>query len=266
VKASVVITSYNDDKRLRLTLWGWAGQSVKDFELNVVDDGGDTPGETQRLVLSFARYMKVSYSYLQPSKKAMGGQIFRLSAARNLGIRRSSGETLVISDGDTIPAPNVVSVMLGSARPDRVLIGIRKRLPMHAVNTVTPAHLTRLETLVYQDDERLTNPQLRALFLSLRDSRVDGWGLCWGCLFAAPLGTVKALGGFDERFQSWGGEDEDMAERLARGKGLGFHAVPEAVVYHLDHPSRDPAPYTAATRLEEIRKNWTAVRNGGAMS
>lgn len=264
MKASVVITSFNDDHRLGLTLWGWAGQTDRRFELTVVNDGGNEPVKTLDLVSGFRKYMDVRYCYLGPSKRELGEQVFRLSQARNVGIRESSGDLLVISDCDTIPAPDLIATLIGKARDDRILIGIRKRIGMNHVEALTRDDLFQLPTLVYRDDDRLVNPAFARVFLSLKDTAPYGsWALCWGCIFAAPLRKVKEIGGFDERFVGWGAEDEDLAERLVRGTGCRLLALPEAVVYHLDHPPRDPHPYKADRILAEIRANYTHVRNNG---
>lgn len=265
MKASVIITTYNDDLRLQHALWGWAGQSEKEFQLILVNDGGDDGKRTEELFVSFEKYIrKLDYVYLGPSKKELGGQVFRLAAARNAGLRHAVGETTIISDCDTIPRPDVVELMTKNARKDRVLIGIRKRIPEYLVTGLSREHFPRMESLVHADDERLVNPNWRPIFLSLKDTApVGSWGLCWGCLFAAPTEHLKSLGGFDERFRSWGGEDDDMAERLVRAKDCKFLAMPEAVVYHLDHPPRCPAPYQGMKHLVEIRREWRPVRNGG---
>lgn len=269
IRASVVLTTFNDDHRLERTLWGWAGQTCRDFELTIVNDGGDLPGgndPTEKLCASFCPRTLMNYAYFGPEKK--GREIFRLAAARNIGLRMSEGETCIISDCDTIPHPQLVENILKNARPNRVLIGTRKRIQQQFVAALKPEHFVHLETLVGETkDERLSHPEWAKTFNALKDIAPTGsWALCWGCLFAVPTKLMKDLGGFDERFQSWGGEDEDMAERLVRGKNCVFYTLPEVVVYHQDHPPRDRSPYQAAAHLEEIRKSWTPIRNGGPIT
>lgn len=266
-KVSVIICSFDDDLRLALTLWGWAGQLLKP-QLIVVNDGGDEAEKTEALVRSYEKYFpRLDYVYVNPSKKEMGGQVFRLAASRNVGLRRAVGELTIISDCDTIPRPDVTALMWNSYRENRVLIGTRKRIPMYMVAGLTREHFPYLEQLVHADDERLINPKVRDTFLDLKDSdNPVAWDLCWGCCFAAPTKHFKALGGFDERHRTWGGEDTSMAERLGRGAGCKFLVMPEVVVYHLDHEKRCPHPYVADKVLEEIRANWSPIANGGPLS
>lgn len=264
---SIVITTYNDNLRLKLTLAGWCGQTDKQCELIVVDDGGDNHEETMGLVLSCEPYfVNVAYVYLAPSKASLKKQVFRLAAARNAGLRRAKGELTIISDCDTVPRPDVAEIFEKGYKENRVQIGIRKRIAKHLVAQITPSNFHTLEQMAYNTDERLLAPRhLKGHFLNIEDT-AGGWELCWGCLFAAPTKHFKALGGFDQRFESWGGEDEDMAERLVRGAGCVLRATPAAVVYHLDHDPRCAAPYQGQKNLAEIRANWTAVRNGGPLT
>jgi len=157
MKASVVITSYNDDQRLSNTLWGWAGQTDKDFELMVVNDGGDNPHTTEELVTNISKYHPhINYVYMGPSKKELGGQVFRLSAARNVGLRLSSrGQLCIISDCDTIPHPELIARMSAKDNGKRIVLGVRKRIAIKHAEALGPEDFHRLETLSYCEDERL---------------------------------------------------------------------------------------------------------------
>lgn len=260
-KFSVVITVYHDLVRLENTLKGWANQTNKDFEVIVVNDGGDDFLDLYGIVPKILRAANISNFVDGTTLKPKNGkQVFRLAQARNVGLRESSGQYCIISDCDTIPHPTVVETFNKYVRDDRVLIGVRKRIPINLVPKIPETK--DLETLVGSIDERLSNKITSVLFNRLKD-RADGWDLCWGCLFCAPLNKMKELGGFDEKFVGWGAEDTDMAERLVRGVGCLTYSLPEAFVYHQDHLPRDPFPYKADKVLAEIRANWTAVRNGG---
>jgi cellulose synthase/poly-beta-1,6-N-acetylglucosamine synthase-like glycosyltransferase len=266
---SIVITTFNDPLRLQMTLAGWCGQLDKNCELIVVDDGGDFHEETMGLVLNCEPYFKnVAYIYLSPSKAALGKQVFRLAAARNSGLKRAKGELTIISDCDTVPSPDVAAIFEQGYAPNRVQIGIRKRIAKQRVAELkhNTSFFKDLESLAYQTDERLLGPRAHPRHFLNMDDVSWGWDLCWGCLFAAPTKHFKALGGFDQRFESWGGEDEDMAERLVRGAGCVLTAKPNAVVYHLDHEPRCTAPYQGQKNLAEIRANWRPVVNNGPIT
>jgi GT2 family glycosyltransferase len=262
-KLSVILTTFEDDHRLNLALAGYARQESAEFEIIVANDGGrwqQGRDETERLVRSYERQLDIRYVYVGPESME-----FRLAKARNAAIRVSRGETLVISDGDCVPGPGLLASIAAAARQDRVLVGVRKRIHESLVECLGPSDIPFLGNLAYSEDRRLSDATYSEVFRRMTDSvPPDSWALCWGCLFAAPAGLVRSIGGFDERFRQWGREDEDLAERLARGAGCRFLAMPEAFVYHLDHEDR-----TGGTRTREllsaIRSDWTVVRNGGPL-
>src|SRR5205085_11468236 len=128
--------TYQDDRRLQLVLAGYARQIFKDFELIVVNDGAPRPGgrdSTLELVESFSREFDLRYLYLEPECAD-----FRAAASRNLGIRHAAGKTLIISDGDCVPDPHMVQAMVEHARNDRIIIGIRKKVPLSAFENMRP--------------------------------------------------------------------------------------------------------------------------------
>ncbi len=84
---SVVIPTHNRVRLLERAILSVLGQSFKDFELIVVDDGSDD--STQELLKRYAGRITV---LVQPRKG--------VAAARNLGIRHSRGGLLAFLDSD----------------------------------------------------------------------------------------------------------------------------------------------------------------------
>src|ERR1700685_1500245 len=59
----------------------------------------------------------------------------------------------------------------------------------------------------------------------------------WTTNVSAPLGTIRAIGGFDESFSEYGWEDIDVGLRL-RARGVKAVFNPRALAYHLKPPLR----------------------------
>lgn len=261
--SDVVITTYNDDARLELTLLGFIRQiGCLPFNVIVVDDGGTSKAEeivdllNDEAVLSKAPIMGIYYEYLNPPSPD-----FRLAAARNLGLKSSVSQQIIICDCDTIPSPYFVAQHQAGFDPRKPFVqaGVRKRISIEKAEELfltKDVSVENLERSFYSVDERLKNPDYLNLHLNPRP-----WQYTWGCNFSGPANVMIAIGGFDEEFIGWGGEDEDMANRLLR-MGVPFRALPECNVYHLDHP---PRTQTKAAAVFQRNLGGPVLRNGAAM-
>ncbi|MGI8459165.1 MAG: glycosyltransferase family 2 protein, partial [Propionibacteriaceae bacterium] len=74
--------------------------------------------------------------------------------------------------------------------------------------------------------------------------------LFWSLSFAVRSRTWERIGGFDEHYEGYGGEDTDFALR-ARQVGVGFTWVGGAEAYHQWHPSGTPP----VQHLDDILRN-----------
>ena len=88
---SVIIPVYNRPDEVRELLDSFAGQSFRDFEIIVVEDGSKV--RCKQIVDSFAGRLPVRYL-----EKENGGP----ALARNFGARSATGEYLLFLDSDTV--------------------------------------------------------------------------------------------------------------------------------------------------------------------
>ena len=63
------------------------------------------------------------------------------------------------------------------------------------------------------------------------------WVFYWTCNVSAPTDRLRAVGGFDEQFRSWGGEDIDLGYRLFLD-GARFVVNRAASSVHYPHPKK----------------------------
>jgi GT2 family glycosyltransferase len=253
---SVIVPTCNDDHRLEMTMRGLMGQEGSSFEIVVVNDGGTS--STKELLQSLVEETEVSpflagvqYHYLLPPSDH-----FRAAAARNVGIRHAQGSRLVLCDCDTVPAPGYIAHH--AKMPLGILIGLRRRVSCEAVETCQPSEVTLewLDRNVHEEDERTTWPALVRAYQALPHGHPHS--VFWSCNLSMPIHQVRSIGGFDETFVGWGGEDEDLGIRLMR-IGLKCYRC-EALVYHLDHPPRTSAK--ASAHLQRTM-HQPVLRNGG---
>ncbi|WP_110183086.1 glycosyltransferase family 2 protein [Nocardioides solisilvae] len=79
---------------------------------------------------------------------------------------------------------------------------------------------------------------------------VEDWRLFWSLSFAVGPAAWRALGGFDEAYRGYGGEDTDLGQR-ARAAGLPGWWVGGALALHQWHPVEDPP----VRHLDDILRN-----------
>jgi glycosyltransferase involved in cell wall biosynthesis len=186
-KVSVVIPTYNRADYILESIESVFSQTFTDYEIIIVDDG--STDDTWEILQPLIDNGKVLYIYQENSNK---------SAARNLGITKSSGKYIAFLDSDDVFLP------------------------------------TKLEKQVSYLDQ---NPEVGFVHswyskfddegnhLGIRDtSRYSGWVypkilLSWSVLMALPCMMVKRevmseVGNFDIN-QNWG-EDLDLWRRITR--------------------------------------------------
>ena len=91
MKISVIIPTYNEAQVIGECLLSLAKQSIKDFEVIVVDDGSTDD------TLTVITKLQVSYKLHVTRQKHQGPGV-----ARNLGAKQAKGQILVFVDADMI--------------------------------------------------------------------------------------------------------------------------------------------------------------------
>ena len=99
-KTSVIITTYNDAEYLKRSLPSVINQSLKPFEIIIVDDGSDND-KAEVIINSFQGLTDISIVY---KKKSNGGP----SSARNIGIKLAKGEFILFIDADDELLPDSI--------------------------------------------------------------------------------------------------------------------------------------------------------------
>lgn len=227
-KISVVVTHYEQAVQLTRVLYALTRQTVAPTEIVVADDGSKRPPVLPPLPVPAS-------VVTQPD---LG---FRAAAARNLGASVCSGDTLVFLDADTIPDREFLFELTGRARSrDALVVGRRRhadlaQLPVEGDPSTAP---------------RLTEPGW--LRTGYRDTRnlLEADGRSFRFVISAVMACGRdlfiELGGFDERFVGYGGEDWDFAYRAWNSGALLIHE-PGAVAWH-DGPEWSARPSASGSQ------------------
>ena len=212
---TVVVPYYRAQAELDLVLAGLAGQTHPASRLQVVvaDDGSPEPP-------------RVPAGVTVVRQEDRG---FRAAAARNLGARAADGDVLLFLDGDTVPEPGYVAELaaLPALLPDALVTGRRRHADLagwtperlHAWFAGGPA------------PEELTEPA----WLRQAGSLLDADDRSYRFVISAVMGVGRELftevGGFDETFGGYGGEDWELAHRLVTAGAVLAHRE-RAVAWH----------------------------------
>jgi len=229
---SVILSTYQRPEHLRRSLASLSLQRGVGgrFELIVADDG--SVDETRDVVHSFAR--KVDFPVKLTTHPHEG---FRLALCRNDGVRASRGAYLLFTDADCIFPPDHLQKHLAYRRQGVVRAGNSYRLERElsekidhaaivsgAYRTWVPWELRRqmvrrwTTDLYYELTGHPTKPKLN------------------GCDCGIWRTDFENVNGFDETFEGWGCEDDDLGLRLRRA-GVRIRSILRHTrVYHLWHP------------------------------
>jgi GT2 family glycosyltransferase len=154
-----------------------------------------------------------------------------LAAARNAAARAATGEVIVFLDMDCIPTPGLVADYAGFAGElDGLLMGEVMYLPGGA--TAGDWSCDRFAEVAVRHSDRRGPPP--------RGIEVCADYRCfWSLNFAMRRATFLALGGFDERYVGYGGEDTDFGKTLDQA-GVPIAWIKGGLAYHQYHPHHMP--------------------------
>ncbi len=165
-----------------------------------------------------------------------------LAAARNMGVAEASArgvKAVALLDVDCIPAPSLVGdyaealSSLDNQDGPAVVSGRVRYLP---------EGMTEEEYTIPAMERRGNDNGLRVV--PATDDLVRGEPtMLWSLNLGATVAHWQAVGGFDERYEGYGGEDTDFGQRLKRAGG-DMWWTRNAGVFHQWHPvSRPPVEH-----------------------
>ncbi|MEN8239470.1 MAG: glycosyltransferase [Actinomycetota bacterium] len=235
LRASVVIPVYNRVELLSNVLAGLSVQETDDpFEVLVVDDGSSE--DVRSVVAEWEQTLDVRYLHQDRDGRGAG-------RARNRGARAARNDVLVFVDADCIPNPGFVQghVSLHRRADNLVLSASRVHIdrPVDTGEVISDFAALRTEASGDSDTgiEGSIPDDWRRVFyrrtqrLLLGDEAYRG---ALSGLMSVLRWRFLEVGGFDDAFRSWGGEDTELGWRLWNS---GCFVVPldEIVVLHQRH-------------------------------
>ncbi|MDF1596979.1 MAG: glycosyltransferase [Acidimicrobiia bacterium] len=230
LRVAVVVPFFEDPEALELTLIGLAHQTYPSslMEVVVADDGSEPPFQ-----------VPADHNGLQIRGVRQERDGFGLARARNLGARSNDADILVFLDADMVPVPEFVAA---HARwhhliPDGMVVGFRKHVDFEAIGPKAVrkalAEHGSLDGLFR--DRLITTPEWIERHIertgNLTSEHDDLYRVASGGNLSLRREFYLQLGGNDESFTEYGGEDNEFAYRALLA---GAVIIPEraALAWH----------------------------------
>ena len=246
-KASIILSSYNNLPALKLSIESLKYQTEKDFEIIIADDGS-TDGTIEYLEKEGVKY------FTRPNEG------YRLAYIWNRGAELATGDRFIFGNSDIIWSPDHIYSHLQFAND--VVAGSYPSIPINKVSLVTKDLIKNNFSFI----RSLSNKDRRFRFIEKTEKPYlfDGkdtvarrmHGGNWSC----TRKDFDEVGGLDENFKGWGGEDFDIARRLSRlGKPIKFCL--KTIGFHLDH-DKNPKQFTSHLGKSYFNKKWDLISKG----
>lgn len=271
--ASVIVCSYEDAAILEKSLAVFARQSFQDFEIVIADDGSKT--DYAPFLKSWAHRFPRGIQHVTHEKKG-----FRRARILNRGIHVSRFDRIIFLDMDCLPQRDFVRNHLSYLSPETSITGRRVNIRAEEIPDVDK---------ILKDGLGLGVFKLLSLWMRGRARVIEhgfvspifyesSYTAIMGSNFSVCRSDLLAVNGFNEEFVGWGGEDDELDQRL-RFSGVRARNLRNKVIqYHLVHPQRaivnepnrallqrtkDERTIRARIGLVEIREGDHEVRRYG---
>jgi glycosyltransferase involved in cell wall biosynthesis len=235
---ALLVSTYEKPWHLERVLTSIAVQEGVEGRVEVVVTDDGSRDQTPQIVERFAGSVPFRVALTTHPHQA-----FQLARCRNEGVRASTAPYLLFLDGDCVLPPNHVREHLRSRRARRVVGACRCSFD-EAVTARFDDEAVRSGAYL----DWVSPGELRALARHELKSRFYQWighptkPKLLGCNIGLWRSDYERVNGYDENYEGWGCEDDDLRLRLRRA---GVRTAPiyrRTRTYHLWHPPGATAP------------------------
>lgn len=261
MKLSLIIPVYNRLHLLEKCMLSVSRQVLPPFEIIFSDDGSTED------VVGFFTQLKAKYS-LPMKLVRQKHEGFRLARIRNNAVSVSSGDLLVFLDQDIIIPPKYLSDIANGMKQGLFV----SSFPVRLSDTQSEA-LDEKIILSGDYSKVLLTKQFAKIHRQYRED-LAAYLLCrylkignHGAKLRGGVSTIsredyERVNGYDENFQWWGGEDDDMGRRLLAigtvGKNVSYHNFPLHLYHEPFHQNnrKHNAGYINKRKQEIDKQNY----------
>jgi glycosyltransferase involved in cell wall biosynthesis len=224
---SLIITTYNWPKALRVVFESILKQTVLPLEIIIADDGSGK--ETKRLIEVYKD--KFSIPLIHSWQEDNG---FRAAESRNKAIAKANGKYIILIDGDMILHKNFIKDHINHAKKGYFIQGGRVILSKELSQEILDFNIIDFSFFhknIKNRKNMINNKFLSKLF-SYEKNNIKGIRTCNMSFFKKDCIDIN---GFDNNFIGWGREDSEFIVRLLNNnikrKNIKFNCT----AYHIWH-------------------------------
>jgi glycosyltransferase involved in cell wall biosynthesis len=229
MNVSVIVTTYNRPSALKKVLNSLEVQTRLPQEVIVADDGSGA--ETSELIFTQSKRAPFCIDHVRQEDRG-----FRAARIRNMALRKTTGDYIILLDGDCVAPRQFVADHVRLAHHGFFFQGkrilVNKALSSHFDAGIANSTLTLLKLMVSGKISNAHHVCRLSWFPSRSSTKLSGIKSCNMGFFRKD---IFAVNGFNERFVGWGREDSELAVRFFK-YGLKRRSHPfMAVCFHLWH-------------------------------
>ena len=263
---SVIVSIYNSPEWLEKSLWGFAFQEHRDFELLIADDGSDDG--TAELLDRMREQTGLTLKHVWQDND---GQ--RKCTVLNKAVDQAAGDYLLFTEGSCLPRSDFVMQHHRAAQRGRFLSGGNYRLPnalseqiteddIRSGNAFSATWLCQRGLPKSHRLIRLTAQGWQAKILNRITTTRPTWNGSNSSGWADDIGNAN---GFDERMYD-GLEDRELGDRLenagVRGKHIRYQSVSLQLSPQCEQSVKTNTTDSMQIRIETKRLQRTQTPHG----
>jgi len=221
MRVSLIITTYNRPDALLLVLRSIELQTLAPHEVIIADDGSSS--DTKVTIRAFQKTsdLNIIHSWQKDSG-------FRAAKSRNKAIAKSSGDYIILVDGDMILHPNFIEDHINNAELGYFVQGTRVLLTQSATQDTLAEMRVNFSFFSQgiQNRKNTIHSNFLSKFFSKKKNYLRGIKTCNMAFLKKDCINVN---GFNNDFEGWGKEDSEFIVRLLNSginrKNIRFNAL-----------------------------------------
>ncbi|WP_413997726.1 glycosyltransferase family 2 protein [Flavobacterium sp. W1B] len=254
---TLLITTYNWPEALEVVLMSIENLIVMPDEIIIADDGSTK--ETEILIKKWQDRLKIPV--IHSWQEDLG---FRAAASRNKAIAKSSGDYIIMIDGDLILHPNFIKDHITHCKTNQFTIGTRVLLKEDYSKQLLTEKKINFSVSSDNISANYKNTINNSLLSKLISYTTTSHKQVRSCNMACFKSDLIKVNGFNEDFIGWGREDTELVVRLLNAKIIRKNIKFNANVLHIFHSenSKKMLPTNDLILKNTMTKKLNRCQNG----